>query len=271
MAIFDKFKFNRRYKKGRAVRWFFAKMAYRVEHSPILKIIVRVNQCLPIVALSIASVACYFAFQGFQKSMADKKTDAWRLLLSASGKKVNFGQVAAIEKLHEEDAASFARVELVNTMLRGSHLNGADFNGANLTGTDMAESSLQRVNFNNADLRGVDLTKADLTATEFNGADLSGATLKSATVDIRIIYAKSISDANITGAKFVYGDNDEDGESWAAFSDTMGEDGNRDSWKNIIAKACVEKAGPPPDFGLLKDELSTPKRICRSSSKRPRT
>lgn len=265
MSIYKNIKFNRRYKKWRSVRWFLTKFAYRVENWPFIRILVRVNQCLPVAALIIASFACYYAFQGFQKSQADKKADAWRILLSSSGRKVNFGQVAAIEKLHAEGGASFSRIDLTNTMLREARLDNADFSGANLAGTDMSNSSLRNVNFVNANLRDADLSRADLTAAEFDGADLSGANFKGATVDVRVIYAKSLSLANLTGTKFVYGNDDEDGERWAAFSDTMGEDGNRENWKNVIAAACVEKSGPAPDFGLLKGELHIPKHRCPSA------
>jgi Pentapeptide repeats (8 copies) len=215
-------------------KWSLSALALHLESAPIYRILIRINQCLPIVALSVALLASYFAYQGFTKSREDKRSEAWKIVLSASGKKVNFGQVAALEKLRNEDNASFAHVELANTMLKAAKLRKADFSFANLAGTDFEGANLQFANFTGANLKGANFAGADLTGVEFADADLSNTNMKRATIDARILYAKNLHRADITGANFVYGSEyDEDGEQWAAFSDTMGEDPNDYLWQKI--------------------------------------
>lgn len=259
----DFFSWRKKQKNKISQRQVFADW---LEQSPTIKIVVRLNQCLPMVTLGVALMAGFFAYQGFIKSREDKITEAWKLLLSATGKKINYGQVAAIEKLHHENNASFSYIDLSGTNLRGVSLDHCDFSNANLSGADLSGANLRLCNFENANLSGTDLSKADLTGVDFTNADLRKAKLSDATIDMKLLEAKDFSHADISNARFVFliDEEDGDGEKWTGFSDTLGEDGDRESWQSRIDTACAEK-NKPPDFGFLMDELKAPK--CKVQTK----
>ena len=235
-------------------------LADRLEKSSFIRIVVRVNQCLPMLTLMLAVMGGYFALQGFVKSKQDKKSDAWRLLLSASGKMVNYGQASAMAKLLREDRESFAYLDLHGTNLRGVSLEECDLSHANLAHADLQGANLVLCSLANADLSGADLTRANLSGVDFSDANMTGAKLAGATVDMKLLLARDLTKTNLTDAKFVFLEDggDEDGEGWGAFLDGLYEEGDWDVYQSRIDVACAERRRPP-DFGLLKGKLKAPK------------
>jgi Pentapeptide repeats (8 copies) len=234
-----------------------------LEKSHHVKIWVRFNQSLPILALFVASGACYFAFNAFIKSKEDKLADAWRLLNTSSGKKFNQGQVTAMERLKHEANASFAYIDLHDSNLRNLRLSNCDLSHSNLAGADLEGADLKFCNLHGANLNGANLAKTHLEGVDFSDAKLRETNFSRAIVDIRFVYASDTLRANLTGAKFVYAteDEDEDGERWTSFLDTLGEDPDQDKWRRKFRLACASKIDPP-NFGLLNGQMPLPNQSC---------
>ena len=74
-----------------------------------------------------------------------------------------------------EDDFETLRETLVNAIMLGVDLSGADLRGAYLSGVDLSGAYLRGASLRGAYLRGADLSGADLRGAYLSGVDLSGA------------------------------------------------------------------------------------------------
>lgn len=226
-------------------KWL-SKLADLVERSPSVRIWVRLNQSFTVFAFLVAAVGCGLAVVRYGedqfKADEDRIAKAWDVVTRMAGKQSNGGQVAAIERLNAMKV-SLNNVDLHNTYLAGANLKDAKLQGANFSG-----SVLRGANFVNADLRGANfrnsiLIGADLTNANLYEIDFTGSKIINARIDIGIVLAKSLLGADLTNSQFVF--EDEEGEKWESFSDTISESKDDREIKQILESACAHPAAPP--------------------------
>lgn len=242
------------------------RVAEYLETSPTMRVWVRLNQSVTMIALFVAiggfSVAYLKLNEDRVKADEDRISKAWDTVTKMTGKGSNGGQVHAIEIL-VKNGVSLDRIDLRNTYLAGANLKGASMRAAHLSGADLSGANLQGVNLSNANLTGAKLDYAHLGGVVFDGARLSLARLAFAKVDIAVILAKSLKNTDLTGVRFVL--EDEDGRNdLSMFNDTIAEAPSADEGQRRINQACAN-----PKFGTPQDRflpIKLPVRPCRYSA-----
>lgn len=223
-----------------------SKLADATEKSPVVRIWVRLNQSLTVFAFVVAAVGFWLAVVRYGedqiKADEDRVAKAWDVIARMAGKQSNGGQVSAIERLNSMKV-SLNNVDLHNTYLAGanlrdSKLQGADFSGATLVGVSFVNADLQGANFKNSVLIGADLTNANLDDVDFTSSKIINAR-----VDLSVVLAKSLLNADLTNSLFVF--EDEEGEKWESFSDTLAESRDDKEIQTILETACAHPAAPP--------------------------
>lgn len=216
------------------------------DKNPSIRIWVRINQSLTIFAFFVAAIGFWLAVVRYgedqEKADEDRVAKAWDVVTRMAGKQSNGGQVAAIDRLNSMKV-SLNNIDLHNTYLAGANLKdaklqNANFSGAVLIGANFANADLQGANFRNSVLIG-----ADLTNTNFYETDLAGSKIISARIDIGIVLARSLLKADLTNSIFVF--EDDEGEKWESFSDTIAESKDDKEIQQILESACAHPAAPP--------------------------
>ena len=229
-----------------------SRLAYTTEKNPIFRIWVRLNQSFTVFAFIVAAVGFWLAVVRYgedqTKADEDRIAKAWDVITRMAGKQSNGGQVSAIERLNSMKV-SLNNVDLHNTYLAGanlrdSKLQGANFSGAMLVGVNFVNADLQGANFKNSTLIGADLTNANLYEADFTSSKIINAR-----VDLSVVLAKSLLRADLTNSLFVF--EDEEGEKWESFSDTIAESRDDKEIQNILESACAHPAAPPKMNALI--------------------
>jgi len=96
------------------------------------------------------------------------------------------------------DGTSFAGANLLNTWLRGSHINGADLSGANLSGVDLLGTPIADTSLAGALLTDADLGKARFDNVDFSRCALGRASFADSALNGGVVFAG----ADLTGASF---------------------------------------------------------------------
>lgn len=223
-----------------------SKLADATEKNPIVRIWVRLNQSFTVFAFIVAAVGFWLAVVRYgedqTKADEDRIAKAWDVITRMAGKQSNGGQVSAIERLNSMKV-SLNNVDLHNTYLAGanlrdSKLQSANFSGATLVGVSFVNADLQGANFKKSVLIGADLTNANL-----DEADFTSSKIINARVDLSVVLAKSLLNADLTNSLFVF--EDEEGEKWESFSDTIAESRDDKEIQIILETACAHPAAPP--------------------------
>ncbi|HWW05879.1 pentapeptide repeat-containing protein [Collimonas sp.] len=241
-----------------------ATLADKFEKNPLLRIWVRINQSLALFALAVAAVGFAVAVKKFnvdeRKTDEDRVAKAWDVVSRMSGKQSNGGQVSALERLNSF-GISLDFVDIHNTFAAGvnlSHakLHKANFSGANLEGVDLSGSNLDEADLSDANLVGANLSGAHMYQAKFRNAKLAFAR-----IDLAIVMASDLRDADLTGAVIVF-DDSEDGEVWAAFSDSLADVRDLKDIQALFNTACANPRFAPVMYSRL--ELKPPRRRCAS-------
>ena len=212
----------------------------------------RINQSLTAFAFVVAVIGFILAYVKYgedeNKANEDRIAKAWDVVTRMSGKKSNGGQVAAIERLNAM-GVSLNNIDMHDTYLAGANLKNAklqtsNFSGAILIGANLANADLRGANFRNTTLIG-----ADLTDTNFDEADFSGSKIINARVDIGVVLAKSLLRADLTNSIFVF--EDDEGEKWESFSDTIAEARDDKEIRQLLESACAHPKGHPKMSPLI--------------------
>jgi len=223
-----------------------SKVADATEKNPIVRIWVRLNQSLTVFAFIVAAVGFWLAIVRYgedqTKAGEDRIAKSWDVITRMAGKQSNGGQVSAIERLNSMKVL-LNNIDLHNTYLAGanlrdSKLQGANFSGATLVGVSFVNADLRDANFKNSVLIGADLTNADLT-----DADFTSSKMINARVDLSVVLAKSLLNTDLTNSLFVF--EDEEGEKWELFSDTIAESRDDKEIQTILETACAHPTAPP--------------------------
>lgn len=241
------------------------KTADYLDKGRIPRIWVKLNQSATLVALCVALSGVYIAYKKYnednQKSDEDRIAKAWDVVTRMSGKNANGGQVSAIERLVKY-SIPLNSVDLHNTFLERANLRGASLQGSNLKNAQLAGADLRGADLSGADLRGANLVGANLANVTFDGADLTNAVLYRATVDVRIILSRSLSEADLTSVKFVFED-EEGHEEWDVFWDTIAESPEADQRQKLINSAC---RNTDPNLSVVQSKhlpFKLPLRACK--------
>lgn len=116
----------------------------------------------------------------------------------------------------------------------------------------MGQTSLAQIykaQISGANLEGAKFYGSHLGGVVFDKARLSSARLAFAKVDIAIILAKSLKNADLTGVRFVL--EDEDGRNdLSMFNDTIAEAPSADEGQRRINQACAN-----PKFGAPQNQF----------------
>ena len=225
------------------------------EKSPWIRLWVRINQSATVLSLAVATVAFLAAYQKYSednhRASEDRVAKAWDVVIRMSGKQSNGGQVSALERLVTSNT-SLARIDLNKTFLANANLQRADLQAANLAGADLSGVNMRHARLAGADLSGANLSNADLSGADLQGVNFAGANLAFATIDINFIEARSMAMADITGASFVYVD-DDDSSMWNVYGDTIGGGDAAQNVQRIIDTTCSyapenKKLGPEVPF-----------------------
>ena len=223
-----------------------SRFADATEKNPIVRIWVRLNQSFTVFAFVVAAVGFWLAVVRYgedqTKADEDRVAKAWDVITRMAGKQSNGGQVSAIERLISMKV-SLNNIDLHNTYLAGanlkdSKLKGANFSGAVLVGVSFVNADLQGANFKDSVLIGADLTNANLVQVDFTSSKIINAR-----VDVSVVLAKSLLNADLTNSLFVF--EDEDGEKWKSFSDTIAESRDDKEIQTILETACAHPTAPP--------------------------
>lgn len=218
------------------------RLATWAERSPSVRLWVRINQSATVLSLFVASIAFALAYLKYtednHKADEDRIAKAWDVVIRMSGKQSNGGQVSAIERLVRSNT-SLARIDLHQTFIAHAKLERADLQASNLAGADLSGANMRHARLAGADLSGANLSNADLSGADLTGVNLAGAILAFATIDVNVIEARSIAMADITGARFVYVDED-DSSMWDAYADTIGEGDAAQNVQHIIDSTCSD-------------------------------
>lgn len=237
---------------------FIERMAEKFEASAALQIWIRINQSATILALVVALIGFGLAYKRYgednRKHDEDRVARAWDVVIRMAGKQSNGGQVSALERL-VADGVHLGQIDLHNTYLAKASLKGADFNHANLSSVDLSGADLRSANLSHANLSNALLNGADLSNANFENADLTGAQLIKTTLDISVIFAGSLRQADLTGVQFVYVD-DNGEEQWDAFNDTFAEASAADNRQNLMNGACADASYQKPQHTNMPFTLS---------------
>ncbi|MDR7376170.1 hypothetical protein J2X19_000828 [Rhodoferax ferrireducens] len=218
------------------------RLATWAEKSPSVRLWVRINQSMTVLSLIVASIAFALAYLKYtednHKADEDRVAKAWDVVVRMSGRQSNGGQVSAMERLVRSNT-SLARIDLHQTFLAHAKLEKADLQAANLAGSDLSGANMRHARLAGADLSGANLSYADLSGADLSGVNLGSANLAFATIDVNAIEARSIAMADITGARFVYVD-DDDSTIWDTYADTLGEGDAAQNVQHIIDSTCSD-------------------------------
>jgi len=233
-----------------------------LETSPTVRVWVRLNQSATIIALIVAIAALTIARVKFNEERLkfdeDRISKAWDTVTKMAGKGSNGGQVNAIQIL-VKNGVSLDRIDLRNTYLAGANLEGASMRAANLNGANLIGANLRGADLAGASLDSAQLYNGDLGGVTFDGASLTSARLAFAKVDIAVVLAKSLQNADLTGVKFVL--EDADGNSdFGSFNDTIAESPSADGRQRLIDQTCADSK-----FGATQDRrlpIRLPVRAC---------
>ncbi len=237
-------------------------LANRLDKNPLVRIWVRVNQSLTLFALLVAAVGFAVALKKFNvdelKADEDRVAKAWDVVSRMAGKQGNGGQVSALERLNAF-GISLDFVDIHNTFaagvkLRNAKLHGANLSGANLEGADLSDADLEEAN-----LIGTNLAGAKLSGTNMFDAKFKNARLAFAKVDLGIVLASDMRDADLTGAEIVF--EDSEGEKWEAFSDSLAEVLDIGEMQALFDSACANPQFSPAMNPLL--EVKPPRHRCK--------
>ena len=236
------------------------RLANYVDSNPVIRIWIKINQSLTLLAIMIALYSLDNGINKYKmdqiKADEDRIARAWDVITKASGKSSNYGQVAALEMLNSEHV-SLDHIDLHNTFLAGVNLHGAKLRNVNLRGAILAYADLSGAELGSTDLSNSNLVGANLAGSGLEGASLDGALLTAATVDLAVVFS-SIKDTNFSAVKFVYEDSNGD-ISWS-YADSIGE-GDEKMFQNILYSACIDPKHPPTMLKYIP--LKSPNRPCR--------
>jgi len=227
---------------------FIERMAGKFEASSGLQIWIRINQSATILALVVALIGFGLASKRYSEDNIKRNEDqvarAWDVVIRMAGKQSNGGQVSALARL-VADGVSLGQIDLHKTYLAKASLRGADLNHANLSSVDLSGADLRSANLSDANLSNAVLNGADLSNANLENANLTGAQLIKAKVDISVILASSLRQADLTGVQFVYVDENGE-EQWDAFNDTLVEASGADNRQNLMDSACADASYQKP-------------------------
>jgi hypothetical protein len=244
---------------GRLAEW--------IEKSPSLRIWVRLNQSLTLFALIVASFGFAIAVRKFdvdeRKADEDRLAKAWDVVSRMSGKQSNGGQVAALERLNSR-GVPLDFLDIHQTYAPGMKLSHARLHGANLAGANLEAADLSAADLEEADLTGANLLGANLSGADLAKAKLRNAKLAFARVDISVVLASDMRNTDLTGAAIVFApdEDDEDGETWAAFSDSLSDNRELNEVQALFDTACASPRFVPEMYPRLK--IEPPRRQCPS-------
>lgn len=238
------------------------RLANGLDKNPVVRIWVRVNQSLALFALLVAAVGFAVALKKFNvdevKADEDRVAKAWDVVSRMAGKQSNGGQVSALERLNAF-GISLEFVDIHNTFaagvkLRNAKLHGATLSSANLEGADLSDADLEEANLTGANLAGAKLSGANMFDAKSKNARLTFAK-----VDLGIVLASDMRDADLTGAEIVF--EDSEGEKWEAFSDSLAEVRDIGEMQALFDSACANPQFSPAMNPLL--EVKPPQHRCK--------
>lgn len=102
-----------------------------------------------------------------------------------------------VEAFNEEVKKSKSSIDLSETDLSNSGIEGAEFINVDLTSSAFSDSHLSEVKFEACDLTSVDFTRAEIVECSFNESVLNGTDFSYAKADFC-----NFSDADMAGAVF---------------------------------------------------------------------
>ncbi len=117
--------------------------------------------------------------------------------------------------------------------LCGLNLSGASFVGADLSGANLGGTTFVGARFDNASLVGASMRSGNFTGASFFGANLAGVDLQNGAFECQgqqdpgqrtLLAGASFNSANLTDARFVSGDDPEEGDDLCALSLTRSPD-----------------------------------------------
>jgi hypothetical protein len=218
---------------------------------------------LALFALAIAAIAFAVAVKKFKadesKADEDRVAKAWDVVSRMAGKQSNGGQVSALERLNSF-RISLEFIDLHGTFLKGAHLHGAKLQKSNLSGANFEGADLSGADLSEANLSGVNLIGANLAGANMWGTDFRNAKLAFTKVDLAIVLASTLQDADLTGASIVFEDS-EGGEIWDSFSDSLAEARDLAEMQALFNSACANPRFATAMNPLL--EVKSPRRRCK--------
>jgi hypothetical protein len=233
-----------------------SRLANWAEQNPAVRIWIRLNQSLTAFTFFVATVGFLLAVVRYnedqRKADEDRIAKAWDVITRMAGKQSNGGQVAAIERLNAM-TISLNNIDLHNTYLAGANLKNAklqaaNFSGAVLIGANFVNADLRGAKFRNSILIGVDLTDSTLDQVDFTGSKIINSR-----IDIGIVLAQSLLRADLTNSIFVF--EDDEGEKWDVFSDTISESKDDKEIRQILESACAHPKAPPKMNPLIAIQI----------------
>ena len=217
------------------------RLADYLDNSNIIKVWIKINQSVTLLSLVVASGALYVAYSKYTedriKSSEDRISKAWDTVIKMAGKNSNGGQINAIQVL-VSSGVSLDKIDLRNTYLAGANLKDASLRAANLSGANLIGANLQNADLSGANVERALLYNSNLGGTRFGEANFSYSRLAFAKIDIGLILAKSLINADLTGVTFVLQDI-EGNSDFSTFGDTIAESPRADERQKIIDQACA--------------------------------
>ena len=239
----------------------------------MVRIWVRLNQSVTLIALIVALGAFAITYIKFNEDKLkydedkisnqlkydeDRIAKAWDTLTKMAGKKSNGGQINAIQILVKNEVP-LDKIDLQDTYLEGANLKGALLRGANMKSVNLTSANLQNADLSGANFDGAYLYGSNLGGTIFDGASFKSTYLAFAKVDIGIILASSLRNADLTGVKFVLEDS-EGNSDFQMFGDTIAEHSNADEGQWKINQSCANQKFNEPQDQFIP--INLPRRAC---------
>jgi hypothetical protein len=240
------------------------KLAEYLEKDALVRVWVRINQSLTLFALLVATISFMNTIKKYEtdqvKSDEDRIAKAWDVVSRMSGKQSNGGQVAALERLNAF-GISLDYVDLHNTFVSGADLHGAKLRKANLSKATLIGVNFQGADLTEANLRGANFIGANLGGADLYDADFGDAKLIYTKIDLAIVLAKNLKNADLTGSEIVFEDTEGE-EIWDSFSDSLAEARDLPEMQTLLDSACANPEYARKIHPLL--EVRPPHRRCKT-------
>ncbi|WP_233809379.1 pentapeptide repeat-containing protein [Paraburkholderia sp. HP33-1] len=145
-----------------------------------------------------------------EAQVEQSRFQAWQLIISANGQRINGGRIEALESLARQNVnlggleapdAYFVGINLFRANLHDSNFSRAILGGANLEGAGLQRALLEGTYFGVANLRHAMLPAANLKNAMFLSTNLQGAYLRAANLEGTKFPNANLESANLTETK----------------------------------------------------------------------